>query len=183
MPVAPHRPRGHIATAGPLPPFAVQTMRRIVQRSAGIVLVHRDGGEHRYLLLRSALTRRPIWEFPKGGIEAGESELQAARRELCEEAGLAPPDFLVMDGFREREDYVFTRGTGPDRLLVMKQVLYFAAEARSEEIRISDEADAYRWCTFAEARALLRFPGKRRVLERAETFLSGAENAAPAPSD
>ena len=63
-------------------------MRRVTQTAAGVVLFRNGGEARRYLLMRSALTRRPIWEFPKGGVEPGETESQAAVRELWEEAGI-----------------------------------------------------------------------------------------------
>jgi len=47
------------------------------------VLVHRDG----YLLLMRR-TRDGIWHIPAGGVDAGETNEQAARRELFEESGL-----------------------------------------------------------------------------------------------
>jgi bis(5'-nucleosidyl)-tetraphosphatase len=146
-------------------------MRRVSQAAAGIVLFHAFGGERRFLLVRSALTRRPIWEFPKGGVEAGETEPQAAERELQEEAGLRVGDYEVLGGFRDEERYVFTQGKGEARVLIVKRVVYFLAESRTEEIRISHEAEDFRWVSYDEALRLLRFPGKRAVLERAEAFL------------
>lgn len=148
-------------------------MRREAHRSAGIVLIRR-APERQYLLLRSALTRRPVWEFPKGGIEEGESELEAAERELQEETGIGPRDFSVMPGFREIERYFFTRGAGDDRRLIHKQVVYFLAEWHRGEIEISREASRYLWASTTEAQRLLRFPEKRRVLGRAEQWLEEA---------
>jgi bis(5'-nucleosidyl)-tetraphosphatase len=155
-------------------------LRRISQIAAGIVLYRAQGGERRYLLVRSALTRRPIWEFPKGGVEEGETDEIAAERELREEAGLRVGDYRVLDGFREEERYVFTQGRGEQRLLIVKRVVYFVAEAHTDEVTISHEAEDFRWATYEESLKLLRFPGKRAVLERAESFLdrqmAGAES-------
>ena len=147
-------------------------MRRVSQTAAGIVLVHLQGGERRYLLVRSALTRRPIWEFPKGGVEAGETDEVAAERELQEEAGVRASDYRVLDGFREEERYVFTQGKGEERVLIVKRVVYFLAESSTDAVTISHEAEAFRWAPYDEAYRLLRFPGKRAVLERAEAFLN-----------
>jgi 8-oxo-dGTP pyrophosphatase MutT (NUDIX family) len=144
----------------------------VSQIAAGIVLFHVNGGERRYLLVRSALTRRPIWEFPKGGVEEGETDEIAAERELQEEAGVREGDYRVIPGFREEERYVFTQGKGENRVLIVKRVVYFVAESHTDAVTISHEAEAYRWATYAEAHRLLRFPGKRAVLERAEEFLN-----------
>jgi 8-oxo-dGTP pyrophosphatase MutT (NUDIX family) len=150
-------------------------MRRVSQIAAGIVLFHVVDGERRYLLVRSALTRRPIWEFPKGGVEAGETDEVAAERELREEAGVTEADYRVVAGFREEERYVFTQGKGEERVLIVKRVVYFLAEARTDAVTISHEAEAYRWAPYDEAHRLLRFPGKRAVLERAQRFLDKLE--------
>lgn len=147
-------------------------MRRVSQLAAGVVLFREEDGARRYLLVRSALTRRPIWEFPKGGVEAGETDAQAAERELQEEAGVRADDYRVVHGFEEEERYVFTQGKGEGRTLIVKRVVYFLAEALTAEVRISHEAEDFRWATFEEALRLLRFPGKRIVLERAEQMLS-----------
>lgn len=153
-------------------------MRRESHYSAGIVLF-REGSERNFLLLRSALTRRPVWEFPKGAIEAGETVQQAAERELREEAGLAEGDYEVLPGFEDVERYYFTRGAGAEQILIRKQVTYFVARWIRGEVRISPEATRYQWATRAVAERKLRFPEKRRVLANAVEWL---EQHHPAPA-
>jgi 8-oxo-dGTP pyrophosphatase MutT (NUDIX family) len=149
-------------------------MRRVSQTAAGVVLFRNGGETRRYLLMRSALTRRPIWEFPKGGVESGETEAQAAVRELWEEAGIGESQISLFEGYREEERYVFTQGKGEERTLIVKKVVYFLAETEEERVIISREAEEYRWATYDEAMRLIRFPGKRYVLEVAEALLGGA---------
>lgn len=76
----------------------------IAPTAAGILFVH-DG---KVLLLKrsadSAAAPR-TWGFPGGGIEAGETPEQAARRELQEECGLSyngplTPLWTTADGFK-----------------------------------------------------------------------------------
>lgn len=159
-------------------------MKREWHHSAGVI-VFRGDSPRSYLLMRSALTRRPVWEFPKGAIEPGETEIEAATRELEEETGLASGDYTILDGFREEERYYFTRGTGDDRRLIRKRVDYFLAEWRQGEIRISREASRYEWVDAETAMKMIRFPEKRRILNEAEAWLSGKRSHADddAPSD
>ena len=148
-------------------------MPRESHHSAGVVL-YREAGRREYLLLRSALTRRPVWEFPKGGVEAGESERDAAERELQEETGLSPADYRIREGFRDQERYYFTRGREAEQRLVHKRVSYFLAVCSGGEVCISAESRAFAWLGVEEARRRLRFPEKRRVLEDAERWLAAA---------
>ena len=52
--------------------------------SAGVIPVRETSEGYRFLLLRAY----GYWDFPKGGVEAGEDVLIAARREVMEEAGI-----------------------------------------------------------------------------------------------
>ena len=145
-------------------------MKREWHHSAGVI-VFREDESRSYLLMRSALTRRPVWEFPKGALERGETELEAAERELQEETGLGPGDYTLLEGFQEEERYYFTRGAGPDLRLIRKRVDYFLAEWQRGEVQISREASRYEWVSLEDALRMLRFPEKRRVLSRAEEWL------------
>ncbi|MEX2570934.1 MAG: NUDIX domain-containing protein [Gemmatimonadota bacterium] len=149
-------------------------MKREWHHSAGVI-VFRDESPRTYLLMRSALTRRPVWEFPKGALEEGESEVRAAERELQEETGLAAGDYVLLEGFQEEERYYFTRGSGDDMCLIRKRVDYFLAEWAQGEITLSREASRYEWASAEDALRMLRFPEKRRVLTAAEAWLSTRE--------
>lgn len=152
-------------------------MKREMHHSAGVI-VYRGDDRREYLLVRSAQTRKPVWEFPKGGLEEGESELDAAVRELAEETGLQAADYLLQEGFQKEERYYFTIGGGKEMRLVRKRVDYFLAEWRQGEVQISEEATRYAWATPAEARKMLKFPQKKQLLAHAEAWLS---ERSPAP--
>lgn len=67
-------------------------MPPVRRRSARVLVID---PKDRVLLLRGADPARPqwsIWHAPGGGIDAGETPQQAARRELTEEIGLTPSD-------------------------------------------------------------------------------------------
>jgi 8-oxo-dGTP pyrophosphatase MutT (NUDIX family) len=133
--------------------------------SAGVIVFVRSDDGCRFLLLRSRLTRRPIWEFPKGGIDAGENAHRAALRELREETGYAETDIRLLDGFRRSEAYYFTSTRDGERILVRKNVVYFLAEAAHTEVRISShEASDFAWLPLDEAARRIRYAARRQIL-------------------
>src|SRR5947208_17195757 len=64
-------------------------MAAAARRSAGAVVFRRTERGPRLLVLRAYKN----WDFPKGTIEPGESELDAATRETAEETGPADLEF------------------------------------------------------------------------------------------
>jgi 8-oxo-dGTP pyrophosphatase MutT (NUDIX family) len=150
--------------------------------SAGVIVFHRSPEGCRFLLLRSRLTRRPLWEFPKGGVDAGETLEQAALRELREETGLAAADVRFVDNFERAEDYRFTAGDGHDRTFVRKRVTYYLAEALRTEITISpEEASRFAWFTPSETRRRLRYKARRAMLDEAMMAAGCAEGDTAEP--
>jgi ADP-ribose pyrophosphatase len=67
-----------------------------MERSAGGVVYYDAGGDGPVYLLMS--NRKGYWEFPKGHVDQGETEEEAAIREVREETGLN--DVKIVSGSR-----------------------------------------------------------------------------------
>lgn len=102
--------------------------------------------------------------FPKGHMEAGETEIETARREIFEETGLHP---AFIDGFCHREEYHLSEKPG-----TWKRVTYFLAEF-GEQPRRAQEGEIRRvlLLPYEEALALLPHENQRQILTAAHTFL------------
>lgn len=131
------------------------------ERSAGAVVVNENGGR-RYILLLNA----GKWDFPKGNMEHGETELQTVRREVAEETGLK--DLKIFEGFRRVIEY-FYRREGKN---VHKRVVYFLAETSEERITISHEHQGFGWFSYQEALEKASYDNSRATLKEAEWFLN-----------
>jgi bis(5'-nucleosidyl)-tetraphosphatase len=143
-------------------------MRYRRDKSAGVIVFHRGEDDCRFLLLLSRLTKRPLWEFPKGGVDEGETLHQAALRELQEETGIGASDIRMVEGFEHREEYRFTSGKGDTRTLVRKEVIYFLAEAGITDVRLSaHEASQFVWLPVDEALRKLKYKARREMLRKA----------------
>jgi len=136
------------------------------ERSAGFVLYSMDEGVRKYLLLRHRYGGH--WGFPKGHIEAGESEVEAATREMREETGIT--EVQLIPGFRKISRYHFYRGRRP----VFKENVYFLGRAACSKPTLSREHTQCEWLLFAEARERLTFDNVRYMLDAAEQLLSRA---------
>ena len=102
-------------------------MTIIHERSAGVIPYRvRDDQVIEYLILHSASVRNPRakWEFPKGGVEAGESTRVAAAREFHEETSLV--DWEFHEGFERNLSYTYIRRGRK----VIKTVTYYVVRVR-----------------------------------------------------
>lgn len=143
-------------------------LRHERDRSAGVIVYHRGPEGCRFLLVLSGQTKRPLWEFPKGGVDPGETLLDAALRELHEETGLTTDDVELVPNFRREERYRFMTGPDGRRKLVHKQVTYFLARSSHRDVVIApDELLQFAWLELGEARRRLRYVTRRRILDEA----------------
>ena len=129
--------------------------------SCGAVVFTRDGGEIRYVIIRSS---EGIYGFPKGHVEGNETEEETALREIREETGLTP---RLLPGFRRVDSYTLHAKSG-----ATKQVIYFTAEY-SGQTPIPQESELSGICLlpYKEAWNTLQFASARRILAAADRFL------------
>jgi bis(5'-nucleosidyl)-tetraphosphatase len=150
--------------------------------SAGVIVFRRDDGDLRFLLLKSRQTRRPIWEFPKGGVAQGETPRTAALRELQEETGIPPAHVRLIPGFQRTEHYRFTVRRESGGTAVRKRVIYFLGETDRDDVKISpDEASDFAWLEATEAVRRVRYPQRRRILTAAIEHLGDPRETPPPP--
>ncbi len=131
------------------------------ERSAGAVIYRDSPGGRLYLLLQNA----GRWDFPKGGVEKGESELQTVIREVEEETGLK--DLKMVHGFRKVIEYFYRR----DKKNIHKQVVYLLASTRSDKVKISFEHQGYAWFPYPEALERASYDNSKVTLTEAEKFI------------
>src|SRR5262245_22655115 len=133
-----------------------------------MIIFHRSAGRCRFLLLLSRLTKRPLWEFPKGGVDGQETLLQTALRELEEEAGLRADQVRLVPGFEWSESYRFTSGREAERTLIHKKVTYYLAESSTVEVQLEPkEISEHAWLELEEALRRLKYKERRRMLREA----------------
>lgn len=131
--------------------------------SAGIVVYKYDPDtdERFYILL---LYQKGYWDFAKGKLEAGETVLDAAIREVKEETNL---DVDIHPGFEETLSYFFRERNG----LIQKYVTFFVGEAINNDVIMSWEHLGYLWLPYQAALDQLSFDNAKDTLKKAEAFL------------
>jgi len=133
------------------------------ERSAGAIIFRKEKGNIYYLVLHYELGH---WDFIKGRIENDESLKQAVIRETKEETNI--DDLKFVDRFEEKIEYFFKR----DSKTFFKTVIFFLAETKTKEIKLSDEHIDFKWLDYEEALKQLTFNNAKNILEKANDFLN-----------
>src|SRR3954454_21661462 len=133
--------------------------RREREHSAGGVVVR---GEETIVIVptRRTASGRQVLALPKGHVDPGESEEEAAAREVREEAGV-------------EAEMVEKLGDGPywyprDGKRIAKRVAFYLFDYRTGDPADHDnEVEVARWMPLAEAVEALSYKGEREMAERA----------------
>lgn len=136
--------------------------------SAGIIVFRKEKNNNFYLLLHKEPhgIYKESWDFPKGWIEEGEEDLEAALRETKEEAGIK--DLKIIDGFKEEINFFFKKGND----LVNKTIKYFLGITGTNKVKVSFEHAGYEWLNYEDALKKITSKGSKEVLKKANEFIS-----------
>jgi 8-oxo-dGTP pyrophosphatase MutT (NUDIX family) len=141
-------------------------LRKVEETSAGGLVVDRTEGAPRVALIGRVDRRgRLLWSLPKGHVEAGETNEDAAVREVEEETGIRGRVLAALGTI----DYWFV---AEDRR-IHKTVHHYLLEASGGELSDEDiEVDEVAWVPLAELRDRLAYAGERRLADTAAGLLA-----------
>ena len=133
----------------------------IIEKSCGAVVFTKENGCIKYVIIES---RAGVFGFPKGHVEAGESEIETALRELKEETNV---DVEVIPGFRCQIEYEIPNSDG-----VIKRAVYFLGKCISDNVVCQEtEVTNAIFLPYEEAKKELTFNETKQILEKAEIFI------------
>ncbi|MDA2933782.1 NUDIX domain-containing protein [Acidobacteria bacterium AH-259-D05] len=131
------------------------------EKSCGAIIFRKENGVLKFLLVKEKSGGH--WGFPKGHIDEGETEQEAAGREIYEETGLR---VKFLDGFRSTVQYSPKENT-------VKDVVFFLANSPNKSVNCGTaEIEDYDWLGLAEALESLTFDNSKVLLMAACDFLS-----------
>jgi 8-oxo-dGTP pyrophosphatase MutT (NUDIX family) len=133
--------------------------------SCGAVVFTRIAGEPHYVLVRAKDQPMGCHGFPKGHMEAGETEEQTALREIYEEVGLR---VRLLPGFRAVTEYQLP--APPD---TRKRVVFFLAEYEDQKVTVQEtELASITIAPWPQALELTEFADSKKILTDAHNFLT-----------
>ncbi|KAG5876983.1 hypothetical protein JTB14_008128 [Gonioctena quinquepunctata] len=121
-----------------------------------------------YLLLQTSYGIHH-WTPPKGHLDPGESEMDAAYRETLEEAGLHKEDLKVYDDCKKVLNYEVGRKP--------KTVYYWLAEINNPhaQVQLSDEHQDFKWLGIEEACKYAGYQDLQNVLLDFDKYLKSSK--------
>lgn len=134
--------------------------------SAGGLVLDRLADDARALLIsRYDRRNRIIWSFPKGHIEPGENDRQAALREVHEETGIVAE---VVERLGEIDFWFTVEGRR-----IHKTVHHFLMVAVGGELSDSDpEVESVEWVPLDDVHSRLAYSDERSLLRQARRSIA-----------
>lgn len=136
------------------------------QVSAGGVVFKRDGADVQIVIVQVVPELR--WQLPKGIIDEGETNEQAALREVREEAGV---DARIVE-FAGTSEYWFSVKRQGVMQRCHKFVHFFVMAYESGDVRDHDhEVAEARWVPIATALDMFAFDSDREIVRKASAII------------
>ncbi|MFA5019885.1 MAG: NUDIX domain-containing protein [Candidatus Pacearchaeota archaeon] len=127
-----------------------------------LVVYKIEDSQIKYLILKRILHWKG-WEFPKGGKETGETDLETVFRELKEETGLKPVSIM---SFKIKGNYHYSSNLH-DRIHTGQTYTLYAAEVKGSQINYDEhEHEGYMWANYETAVRKLTWPNQKLCLKK-----------------
>ena len=132
-----------------------------MEKSCGVILFN---GQEVLLLQHSDKKKKGHWDFPKGHVEDGETELQTALRELAEETEII--DVKLLPDFNHTISYYLMK----EGKRIFKEVIFFIGLTNEKRVSISDEHQSFAWLDYDSAIKRLTYNTAKKALEKSFNF-------------
>jgi len=121
-----------------------------------------ESGKPEYIIQKRNLHWKG-WEFPKAGLEKGESKKEAARREVKEETGL---DIIKVTSHKYKGKFLYPKEL-PDRPGMIGQTYYlYSVEVKKGKIKIDrKEHTSARWVDYNTAMKMITYQNQKDCLK------------------
>ena len=141
-------------------PSGKKGINMLHEKSCGAIVYRKFHGNTEILLIKHINSGH--WSFTKGHVEAGETEVETARREIMEETSI---DVIIDPTFRETVTYSPKKDT-------VKVVVYFLAKARNVDfVPQEDEIADIRWVDISYASNILSYENDRTIVSKAKNAI------------
>jgi 8-oxo-dGTP pyrophosphatase MutT (NUDIX family) len=133
--------------------------------AGGLVVSSLDLNAQALLISRYDRRHRLIWSFPKGHIEAGETDRETAVREVNEETGIIAE---VIQALGEIDFWFMVEGRR-----IHKTVHHFLLVQRGGELSDSDpEVESVEWFPLDRVHSQLAYSDERNLLRKARRIIA-----------
>lgn len=137
------------------------------EKSVGGIIYWKQEDKFLFLLVQY---RSWQWDFPKGHVEQGESEIETMKREVFEETKIK--DLEILPNFRVSASYFYTakgnekierekQGKG---IYIFKKAVFFAAQTKQRDVEIDFENKAFLWLSFEQVMQRLGNDGSKKIM-------------------
>lgn len=130
------------------------------EKSCGAVVYRKYHGNTEILLIKHVNSGH--WSFPKGHVEADETEVETAKREIMEETSI---EALIDSTFRETVSYSPKKD-------VQKEVVYFIARAKNTNFVLQkSEVSEAKWVDINYAYNILTYDNDKNIVNKAKVAI------------